>query len=244
MTSGTGSKPAILLCLVLVIFMLSLFVSNVQLRGISQPLYPVNSRPYNTSYGDWLAKWWQWFIGIPANDHPTNNPLSPDKCSLHQQGPVWFLPDKPEGTGDKSIVFNCTIPQGKAIGFTIETGECDSGMREVGNNLGMMATCATKGNLAQYVANSLRATFDGVDLKNLQEFRVQSNPFNISIPESNYYGADAGTFNALASGYFYILSPLSPGKHTLVVHDNVINPLEKGSGVNHVKTEIFKLLVK
>ena len=103
-----------------------------------------------------------------------------------------------------------------------------------------MLTCATKGNDPQYT--TLQASIDGIKIEDPKQFRVQTTPFNITIPTNNIYDADKGTFKALASGYIYILKPLSPGKHTIVYSDQINNPLEQQ--YNHVKREIFNLVVK
>ena len=241
MSGNSKYKFVTLLIGTISIILISLLLSNWLAHtaaGMNQNILPVNSKLYNATYADWLEKWWQWYIGIPAKDHPNNNPSAPEKCGMHQEGPVWFLPNIPESKS--TITHSCIIPSGKAIAFTIETGECDSGMREIGNNLVKMLTCATKGNDPQYT--TLQASIDGIKIEDPKQFRVQTTPFNITIPTNNIYDADKGTFKALASGYIYILKPLSPGKHTIVYSDQINNPLEQQ--YNHVKREIFNLVVK
>ena len=56
-----------------------------------------DSSPYGTPYSEWLKNWWQWWIGIPNNEHPFTN-YDPKTCPVHQNGPVWYLPDvEPKG---------------------------------------------------------------------------------------------------------------------------------------------------
>jgi hypothetical protein len=202
--------------------------------GTTPDIFLKNSSPYGISYGNWLTKWWQWYIGIPAKDHPNNNP-APQNCALHQQGPVWFLSNLPETK--QIVIHNCTVPSGKAIAFTIETGECDLGMSDVkGDN--DLVTCASKGN-QRYV--TLQASVDGIPIPNLEQYRMQSNFFNITIQPDNIYGAAPGTFRAVASGYIIILKPLSSGEHVIKYSDQVNNPFEKQ--YNHQKSEIYNLLI-
>lgn len=132
--------------------------------GASSPeVYSLNSSPYGVNYGDWLAKWWQWYMSIPENSHP-NSHFAPENCAIHQSGPVWFLPNVPSGgTANSPIVHKCVIPAGKSIAFVIETGECDRGMGEIKSDQEMV-DCASKGNDPRRM--TLGATIDGVELKN------------------------------------------------------------------------------
>ena len=57
---------------------------------------------------------------IPNNEHPFPN-YDSKTCSVHQQGPVWYLPDV-EPTGQvthASVKYSCEIPKGKAIFFPL-----------------------------------------------------------------------------------------------------------------------------
>ena len=58
--------------------------------------------------------------------------------------------------------------------------------------------CATKDNEFGVIF----ATIDGVRLQNLEQYRIQSDFFNIIILEHNIYGADPGTFKAIVDGFF------------------------------------------
>jgi hypothetical protein len=33
-------------------------------------VFPVNSKPYGLSYGEWSARQWQWLFSLPAEGHP------------------------------------------------------------------------------------------------------------------------------------------------------------------------------
>src|SRR5829696_6154711 len=69
--------------------------SNTEGSNISQSVYPINSKPYDKSYGEWSAKWWQWFVPIPTNDNPAVDRTG-EKCAVGQNDPnVWYL----AGTG-------------------------------------------------------------------------------------------------------------------------------------------------
>jgi hypothetical protein len=94
--------------------------------GSQTTIFSTDSAPYGTPYKDWLAKMWNWSAGIPASVHPFKTGYTPEKCALHQEGPVWFLTPVPET--NQAVIHSCTVPAGKAIAFDIESGECDSGL--------------------------------------------------------------------------------------------------------------------
>jgi hypothetical protein len=88
--------------------------------SINQQLYPINSKPYGLTYGEWSAKWWQWAMSIPTKDSPIVD-KSDAKCAVGQNDPnVWFL----AGTGGGEADRVCAIPAGKAIFFPVINVEC------------------------------------------------------------------------------------------------------------------------
>src|SRR6478609_9348552 len=52
--------------------------------------FPLNSKPYGSTYGEWTAKWWQWALSIPKDINPGGD-TSGKYCALKQSGPVWYL---------------------------------------------------------------------------------------------------------------------------------------------------------
>jgi hypothetical protein len=203
--------------------------------ALSQVFFATNSAPYCTAYRNWLSELWQWSVGIPATVHPFKN-YTPEKCALHQAGPVWFLPSVPET--NQTVIHICTIPAGKAVAFDIESGECDRGLPDVRTDNDMI-TCATTGNFPAYVA--LRVSIDGTPVQNINQYRVQSDIFNLTIPQDNIFDAKPGAYRAVTSGYLIILEPLAAGNHVINYADQVTNPTQ--TQYNHQKSVIYKLLV-
>jgi hypothetical protein len=56
-----------------------------------ESLFQVHSRPYNRTYGEWTASWWQWAYSIPKAVNPAYDDTG-KYCSKNQLGPVWFFP--------------------------------------------------------------------------------------------------------------------------------------------------------
>jgi hypothetical protein len=203
--------------------------------GSEPAIFSTDTAPYGTPYKNWLAKMWNWSASIPAPFHPFKG-YTPEKCALHQLGPVWFLPPVPET--NKKVIQSCTIPAGKAVAFDIESGECDSGLAEVKNDNDMV-TCAAAGNLPAFI--SLQGSVDRVEIPNINQYRVQSDFFNITFPNDNVFDSKPGTFRAVVVGFFFLLHPLSIGPHVINYVDQVSNPTQPQN--NHAKSVTWELSV-
>ena len=105
----------LVVCMMLSILSLTAF-SHAD--SINPGVYSKDSSPYGIPYSQWISKWWQWNMEIPTAQHPRDN-YSPEKCSVNQSGPVWFLPDILGGKEERT----CTLPGGKAILVPLLTGE-------------------------------------------------------------------------------------------------------------------------
>jgi hypothetical protein len=230
---GLPSQMSILCIygIILVLFFSSLNASALA-DSINPNVYSKDSAPYGIPYKDWIARWWQWTISIPKQEHPRDN-YSPEKCAARQQGPVWFLADVLTGKEDRT----CTVPSGKAILAPMLTGECGYDVPSIKNDEDLRS-CSTAGD--EYGA--IEASLDGVKLQNLQQYRTQSGFFNITIPTDNIYDNRPGTFKAFSDGFFVFLQPLPVGKHDLHLKVNVLNPFE--SQYNYSAEWTYHLIIK
>jgi hypothetical protein len=197
--------------------------------SINPGVFSKDSAPYGIPYKEWITRWWQWHISIPKEDHPWNDSTG-EKCAVGQEGPVWFL-NYPPG----KVELTCAMPPGKAILFPILSAECDYGTE---NTDAEVRKCATEGNEFGVIS----ATIDGVRLQNLEQYRIQSDFFNITIPEDNIYDADPGTFKAMVDGFFVFLEPLPAGRHDIRFTVSVSNPLNPE--FDHAKDTTYHLIVK
>src|SRR5687767_16014037 len=76
-------------------------------------IFTVDSSPYGSPYSEWVGKWWTWWVGIPIDKHPVKDYSDSKRCSVMQNGPVWFLPDVIPGEG--KVNYNCNVPLSKAF---------------------------------------------------------------------------------------------------------------------------------
>jgi len=160
--------------------------------------------------------------------HPRND-ISGEKCSVNQSGPVWFL-DVPISSEVVTKTLKCEIPQGRAIFVPLLVGECDTAEVESLNDV-ELTKCAKQGN----DGGNIRLSIDGNNLlmingtsqneKDYSLYRTTSDYFDIYWTESNYFEAPAGTYRAIADGYFVIINPLPIGNHQIDLRTIVYNPL-------------------
>jgi hypothetical protein len=57
-----------------------------------------------------------------------------------------------------------------------------------------------------------QVTINGTAIENLDRFRIQSPPFNVTFPENNVFGIFPGPTQAVSDGIWIILKPLPPGR--------------------------------
>jgi hypothetical protein len=181
---------------------------DTEASNIGQSVYPINSKPYGLTYGEWTAKWWQWVLAIPTKDNPVVDE-SGEKCAVGQNNPdVWFL----AGTGGGEVARTCTIPSGKAIFFPVLNVECDYLSDLAHKTEADLRKCAKDD---QDKATNLQATIDGVTIPDLNMYRVQSPLFNLTIPKDNAMGIPPGFTQAISDGFWVLLKPLPVGKHEI-----------------------------
>ncbi|HEY7572336.1 MAG TPA: cache domain-containing protein [Nitrososphaeraceae archaeon] len=185
-------------------------------------LFPLNSKPYNLTLGEWTARWWQWGYSIPKNMNPAydNNGRY---CTEKQSGPVWFL----AGTYGHPVIRHCDIPPGKAILLPILNSECSFAEFPKLKTLSELRMCAK--NIQDQVTK-VNATVDGIPLDQLEKYRIQSPPFNFTLPHENILGLASNTSTlAVADGNWAFLKPLPIGAHKIIFKGDVQPQTERKS---------------
>lgn len=166
-------------------------------------------------YEELSVKWWQWALEIPNKTdsiHPILDTTG-ESCDIEQSGPVWFL----AGTaGGDPVTRICTIPSKKAILIPIINAA--TWIPTDGSNKKEIKEAAK--NLMDHV-ETVEATVDGVDLKNLKgDYRFQSRFFTFTgpdKPDETIFPGQSGFHVAVADGFWILVSPLSKGQHEIHV---------------------------
>ena len=221
------------------------YITLPVLTGYNVEFYSKGELPFGISYGDWIAKYWNWDLSIPL-DPKTNDflGLKENGCLVHRENSTVMLADTAAGG-----IWNqkCTISHNAGILIPIWTGECDQGTKAFETySFKQLLDCARGFDLGKVrgqvkVDNIPVATLDVLDYKtnimnNVTE--VYSNQFNATIPINSHVIVERyGTFPAAAHGWFVFLKPLQPGTHT-VYYQNSVEPTTL-SGAGNVNSAQF-----
>jgi len=184
---------------------------------------PNVGHPFGKSYGSWSVAWWQYVLSQPTRSNPLTDPTGAG-CGVAQSGPVFFLVGT-SGTGTASRD-QCVVPAGKALFFPVANA-FDVHVPPDGLDTPKLVWNDLQVTLGLSF-NSLHATIDGVPVKHLSNvatspYRACAGPaegcarsFALTFPADNFFGLKAGTYApAVADGYYLLLPPLRPGKHTI-----------------------------
>ncbi len=181
-------------------------------------ILPPQSHPYGKSYGEWVVKWWQWVMSIPADRNPLIDETG-EFANEGQSGSVWFV----AGTFGNSAERSYTVPAGKALFvpvfnciFGAGVFDCDPTVPGVPCVVCELQDTAAVNTEAIEV---LEVTIDGRPVKNVRRYRASSpGPFAIHYPDNSVAGVPEGDyFPQVADGYWLMLEPLAPGEHEIVI---------------------------
>ncbi len=219
-------NASIFVCLTVMLLLIILTPSYINAASKALMPFRKDSSPYGTPYSEWLKNWWQWWIGMSDNEHPFPN-YDPKKCSVHQQGPVWYLPDvEPQGQlTHASVKYSCEIPKGNAILFSLSSSSCWLGnpeFKKYSNKLApdpsadqALKTCA----ISPQDNTHLSVRIDGILLDTTKLDRATTSFYNVTVPPNAVKGlfdfGPPGTSRGIADGYVLFMPPLPVGKHTI-----------------------------
>ena len=213
-----------------IVLLLPIALSNGQFASadsINPGAFALDSKPYGSTYGQWAANWWNWITSIPQDNNPVGDETG-EKCAVGQKGPVFFLP----GTSGGKLERTCTVPTGKALFLVILDAECSKTEFPKLNTEEEFLKCAEDLNEGATVS----ASVDGVKIKDLEKYRVESPMFNMTFPSNNIFGQKAGPTVAKSDGWYVILEPLSPGTHDISFSGSVLgNPV---TGIESYTTDV------
>src|SRR5262245_42813129 len=190
-------------------------------RAAADPgVFPIESRVYGKTYGQWVVAYWQWAMSIPIATSPWANDSTGEFAGVGQSGPVWFL----GGSLGDSVTRTFTMPAGKAVFlpvhqwiFGASVFDCDPSNPGVPCEESVLRDAAA--DAATAVA-SMDVSIDGIAITNVRAYRTLSpSTFSVTVPDDNIADLPAGTYAPqVADGFYLILAPLSRGVHTISLH--------------------------
>jgi uncharacterized protein len=170
------------------------------------------------TYGEWAAGWWQWMFSIPKAENPQDAQGEVD-CGRGQSGSVWYLAGGDVGVPAER---SCVVPRDKKLFFPVvnlllynaagETLTVEDKRTQLDDFFS--AGPAREGGPQPC---DLFATIDGQSVARFTPgVRVQSPPFAMDTGDGPF-GFPAGLVDkeAVTEGYWVMLPPLAPGRHTL-----------------------------
>lgn len=224
---------------IILIFSVSLVLygpTNAQSSNLQ--VFKSDSSPHGVPYSQWIGKWWQWWFGIPNDVHPVYKYSDPKRCSVNQEGPVWYLPDVLYAEGPVKV--NCDVPLGKSILLPLTTTGVERGI-ETEAECPDLALCAD--NISTPPGN-IEVTVDGVKVDASKSFG-KTGPFNITFPENavqKFGTVKAGTYPGMATGYFLFLHDLPAGKHHIEL--KVADIIKPSAKADPPRVGSFDIIVK
>lgn len=181
----------------------------------SPRIISVDANAYGNNYGQWSARWTQWWLSLPADKNPFTDTTGAN-CAEGQSGPVWFLAGAP---GDAPPTRLCTVPTGKALFFPILNAvfgssifDCEPTVPGVTCNLATLYGAAA----GAVDAVTMSVEIDGKSIRDLNGRRVASPAFTVTYPQDSSTGVASGSYSPnVTDGYWLMIAPLRPGAHTL-----------------------------
>jgi hypothetical protein len=177
------------------------------LEALPISIFPIDSKPYGLTYGEWSAKWWQWAVNNPKSSSPMIDSTGANAKNSQNSPYVFFLCQTYEGVNsipDRTI----EIPRGRSIFMPIinwisilhNDGECEE----------ELLTTAKK--RMDVVAN-LEISVNQISIKKgLEKYRAQSPFFEFDLYEDdNILGLPAGQKRAVSDGYWLFIEQLKYG---------------------------------
>jgi hypothetical protein len=190
--------------------------------GIVYPPPPLGY-PLLQSYGTQAANWWKWLLKTSADKSPLRDTTGAN-CAQGQSttpGAIWFLAGAPS---NDPVQRSCTIPSGRTLFFPVVNKVWlgfESDPPEQKTDSFIRAQVANVAN-----ATNLEVEIDGIAVANVDKYLEKSDIFKATLPANNLYDLPAGfvTNPDVDSGFYIAVNPLSPGKHTIHFHAELLDP--------------------
>ena len=198
---------------ILYIFLLLslLYVNNdryVSVEASELSVYLPNEKPFGLNYGEWSAEWWKWLLSSPSDTNPSTDKTG-KYCTMNQNNPnVWFLAGTSGGYEERK----CSIPEGMAILISPIEVICTFAQYPELKTEEDLRNCAKSD---QDAVKDVKLTVDSIPMTDLQNYRVASTLFNVTLPENNIFGVPSQTTEAISDGTFVMLKELPVGHHTI-----------------------------
>lgn len=197
---------------VLLIFTLPLLffsITNIlAIESIEDYVFKPDSDPYNRTYGEWEAKFWELHVNLEPDKSPASPTYKPTECLLLKDDNMTFLSDFYSDIEYRN--YNCEISQTPIVIPALTEG-CSYGEFENPSDK-IIEDCVYSHNPYAVV----KVTIDGKEIPDIDKFRITSDWFLLNVTQKdNPYDIKLGSHKAKINAIMPIIKPLPPGQHEI-----------------------------
>ena len=134
------------------------------------------------------AEWWQWALSIPKSRNPLFDTTG-ENCMIGQRDVVWFLAGTLFGG---SATRRCSVPEDKTLFFPVINISFFNSPNLCGQNSQSFTVAEQRTAIKPIIdaATNLSVTVDGIQVKKTLLQRVQSEVFDVVLPDDNVFLPD------------------------------------------------------
>jgi len=175
---------------------------------VNPKIFPIDSKPYGKSYGEWTGAGWQWFQEIPIEQNPANDETG-ENCDINQNDDVvWYFP----GTFGGKQARDCTIPGDRALVILVAGASCSYAEDPTLKTPDDLRKCAEDNAGGM----TLRASIDGIRVEGVENYYSVSPVFPVVLPKDNVWGVPGPVESEfVVAGWTLVVEPLPEGEHVL-----------------------------
>ena len=199
--------------------------------GIALP----NSQPAGASYSEWEALALQWYYSIPTTAPPPPPRVIGNMVVPPPAGFAGVTVPVTMKVGQWFLVPMCFLAWANTPGDWGYDHPWSDPYTDPNTGIAYPTYEAWAREVMKEVTDQWppTSTIDGVPVQNIDFYRMQTGLFDLVLPDENAWGVPAGTYSpCFADGWFAILPPMKPGKHT------VTNAIGEGAFVTYEITVI------
>jgi hypothetical protein len=183
--------------------------ANKWSTDITQPesvsLFPIDTRPYGLTYGEWSARWWQWLLSIPRSSSPAFDATGYNANVNQDDSNVFFLCQTVDSIQEGGAVQHRTIFMRARRSVFMPIINWVSILDVDGQTDEELSSVAKK---RMDVVSELDVKINGISIKQgLNRYRAISPFFTMMLPEDNIFNLSPGFRGFVADGYWIFLKP-------------------------------------